>query len=145
MSRRIVAGLIVWLVCQTAASVLAGQDTFPSARELYLSADYEGALAILDHLVVDAHDGRTAVAEYRVFCLLTLDRSDEARQAIKVLFEMDPFYQPSDLQVSPRVRTVLEDARKAFQASGRTTRAGRAFLRKWTASSAEATCPVASR
>ena len=51
----------------------------------------------------------TEVAEYRAFCLLALDRRDEARKAIEQIIADDPFYSPSDSKTSPRIRTVFED------------------------------------
>ena len=114
MRLRIAFGLTVWLVCQTAIPLYPNQDTLSGARELYLSADYEGALAVLDRLQADSQGSRTAIAEYRVFCLLALDRTEEARQAIKGIVEADPFYLPSEAQASPRTRAIFRDTRKAL-------------------------------
>jgi TonB family protein len=113
MRFRIALGWTVWVICQTASPLHANQDTLSAARELYLSADYDGALAVLDRLAGDPHGSRTALAEFRVFCLLALERSDEARQAIKGIVEADPFYLPSEAEASPRNRAVFRDTRKA--------------------------------
>jgi len=75
-TRRIVFSLIVWLAGQLPFTAHANQDPLSKARELYLSADYEGALVVLDGLDHDAGGARTEVAEYRVFCLLALERTD---------------------------------------------------------------------
>ena len=112
--RRIGLGLIVWLACQTTGPVHATQDALSNVRELYLSADYEGALATLDHLGDEGRAKQTDVADYRVLCLLALNRSDEARQAIKSIVETDPFHHLSEGQASPRMRTVFEETRKAL-------------------------------
>jgi TonB family protein len=112
--RGIVAGLIVWLACQTAAPAYANQDTLSRVRELYLSADYEGALAALDALGGEAHNGPIEMADYRVLCLLALDRSDEAKQAIRTIVEADPTHHLSEGVASPRVRTAFEDTRKTL-------------------------------
>ena len=108
------AWLIVWLTCLAAGSAVASQDALSTVRELYLSADYEGALAILDRLDGATRDAHTDFADYRVFCLLALERSDEARQAIQALVETDPFHQLSEGQASPRMRTVFQETRKAL-------------------------------
>ena len=112
--RRIALGLIVWLVCQTTGPVHANQDAFSNVRELYLSADYEGTLAALDHLGDEARAKQTDVADYRVLCLLALDRSNEARKAITSIVETDPFHHLSEGQASPRMRAVFEETRKAL-------------------------------
>jgi TonB family protein len=112
--RGFVAGLIVWLACQTAAPAYANQDTLSKVRELYLSADYEGALAALSSLGNEAHTGPIEIADYRVLCLLALDRSDEAKQAIRAIVEADPTHHLSEGVASPRVRTAFEDTRKTL-------------------------------
>ena len=84
-SRRFTIGLIVWLACQMVGAVHANQDPLPTVRELYLSADYEGALAVLDRLGRPTRDSHPELADYRVLCLLALDRRDEARQAIRAI------------------------------------------------------------
>jgi TonB family protein len=113
MIRRVAASVVVALACQTAHPAYAIQDTLSQARALYLAADYEGALALLDRLAAGDRSPRADAAEYRVFCLLALDRSDEARATIKSLVEADPLYRLSDVQVSPRMQTAFHDIRKA--------------------------------
>lgn len=109
---RRIACLIVWLACQATGSVYANQDALSTVRELYLSADYEGALAILDRVDRESPDKRLDVADYRLFCLLALDRTEEARQAIQSIVETDPMHQLSETQASPRMRTVFQATRK---------------------------------
>jgi hypothetical protein len=97
------------------AANAAGQETLARAKDLYLSAAYDEALAVLDRLQTDSpRDGATEVAQYRVFCLLALERSDEARKAIEDIVVADPFYRPSESQTSPRIRTVFQETRKAL-------------------------------
>jgi TonB family protein len=113
-SRRLAISLIVWLACQIAAAVYANQDPVSNVRELYLSADYEGALAVLDRLDRATRDSHAELADYRVLCLLALDRRDEARQAIRAIVERDPAHRLSDVQASPRMQTMFQEARKAL-------------------------------
>ena len=113
-SRRIAIGLIVWLACQMVGAVYANQDPVSNVRELYLSADYEGALAVLDRLDRPTRDSHAELADYRVLCLLALDRRDEARQAIRAIVERDPAHRLSDVQASPRMQTAFQDLRKAL-------------------------------
>jgi hypothetical protein len=112
--RGIALGVIVWLACQTTGLVHANQDPLSNVRELYLSADYEGALAALDRLGNETRPKQTDVADYRVLCLLALDHTDEARRAITSIVEADPFHHLSEGQASPRLRATFEDTRKAL-------------------------------
>src|SRR5215467_5860888 len=63
--RRIAAGAVVWLVCQTALPIAANQDALATVRELYLAADYERALSTIDRLDADTRN-RIDIADYRV-------------------------------------------------------------------------------
>jgi hypothetical protein len=49
-----------------------------------------------------------------VFCLVALDRKDEARNAIATLISANPFYELSETQASPRVRAVFKEVRKSL-------------------------------
>ena len=108
----IVLGLTASLLGVTPRVV--AEDTLSQAKDLYLSAAYEEALAILDRLQGEVlQDGATEVALYRVFCLLALNRRDEARVEIEIIVNKDPFYRPSESQTPPRVLKVFQDTRKA--------------------------------
>ena len=111
-SQRVLLAVIAWLVCLTASSA-AAQDTMGRAKELYLSASYDEALAVLERLQFEA-TGNTAteIAQYRAFCLLALDRTEDARKAIAGIVDMDPFYHPSEVDASPRVRGVFQEVRR---------------------------------
>jgi Gram-negative bacterial TonB protein C-terminal len=111
--RSITVGLIVWLVLQTVPPVFANQNPVPNVRELYLSADYEGALTVLDLLDRPTGASHAELADYRVLCLLALDRRDDARQAIRAIVERDPAHRLSEGQASPRMQTAFRDLRKA--------------------------------
>jgi TonB family protein len=105
--------LIAWAI--GLASNASAQDPLTRAKDLYLSAAYDEALVILDRLRTEApQEAATEVAQYRVFCLLALDRNDEARVAIEEIVNADPFYRPSETQTSPRIRTVFQETRKTL-------------------------------
>src|SRR5437868_10821199 len=53
-----------------------------------------------------------SIAEYRVFCLLALDRRDEARKNIDRILHTNPLYQPSADQASPRIQSIFRDVRR---------------------------------
>jgi hypothetical protein len=99
-------------MCSTASAADAQLDR---AKELYRSAAYDEALGVLDTIRVTAPSpDALEVNEYRVFCLVALDRKDEARNAIAVLISTNPFYELSEAQASPRVRAVFKDVRKSM-------------------------------
>jgi TonB family protein len=106
-------GAAVAAVLMAAASTSA-QDSLASARDLYASAAYEDALAVLNRLHTTdqrAGDGRI-IEQYRAFCLLALGRGAEAEHAIEAVVSAEPTYHPSNTDVSPRVRSAFTDVRR---------------------------------
>ena len=96
------------------ADVAAGQDSLSAARELYAGAAYEDALAVLNRLrpnAVRAEDAR-AIDQYRAFCLLALGRASDAERAIESVIAVQPSYEPTEGDVSPRVRAAFSDVRR---------------------------------
>jgi hypothetical protein len=93
--------------------VASAADTLAQAKELYASAAYDEALAVLDRLQSAAPVSETtSIAEYRVYCLLALDRRDEARRDIEGILHDNPQYLPSGDQASPRIQSVFRDVRR---------------------------------
>jgi TonB family protein len=108
-----VVGLVAWLMLL--ASNTWAQDTLARAKDLYLSAAYDEALVLLEQLKSQPPPAPTTeVEQYRVFCLLALQRSEEARKGIEDIVTTDPFYRPSDAQTSPRILAVFKETRKAL-------------------------------
>lgn len=110
--------LLVLTLAMSIASHAAAQGTsgqLSAARELYASARYDEALALLDALrpaeSATATD-RRAIAQYRSLCLLALGRGPEAEEAIAAVVMADPMYQPSEADASPRVRTAFTEVRQ---------------------------------
>ena len=96
-------------------ALLAGeQDALTAARDLYASAAYEDALAVLNRVPESGRppDETRAISQYRVFCLLALGRTSEAERAIEALVARDPTYRPAANDVSPRVRAAFTDVRR---------------------------------
>ena len=96
---------------------VVAQDSLTAARELYSSASYEEALAVLNRLRASTVPGvpgeeSPAIEQYRAFCLLALGRSDEAYKAIEALIVAAPAYRPTDVDMAPRVRSTFSDARR---------------------------------
>jgi TonB family protein len=97
----------IWLIA--ASPAWCGQETLDRAKALYLDAAYEDALAMLGSPALPASaDGHL----YRALCLLALGRADDADAAIAQSIEFDPTATATRQDVSPRVATLLTDARR---------------------------------
>jgi TonB family protein len=111
---RIKVGVLTSLatMMMMAAPVRAEQDSVAAARDLYASAAYEDALAVLNRIPGNGRvDDTRAVEQYRAFCLLALGRAAEAEHAIESLVSADPMYRPAS-DLSPRVRAAFTDVRR---------------------------------
>jgi TonB family protein len=112
------------------------KDPLGAARDLYASARYDEALAVLDDLHPAADSPvteRRSIEQYRSLCLLALGRGQEAESAIAQVITADPAYVPSEAEASPRVRVAFSDVRKRLLpdiASARYTDAKATFDRK---------------
>jgi TonB family protein len=111
LNLKLVACIAVILQCVAVLNVgiAAGppQDTIAVARDLYTSAAYQDALAVLDRLAANpdanARD-RAVIQQYRALCLLALNRPQEATGAIETMVREDPLYSPAQQELSPRTR-----------------------------------------
>jgi TonB family protein len=85
-----------------------------AARELYAGAAYEEALVVLNRLRSTAPQSEesSAIEQYRAFCLLALGRAADAEQAIEAVVEAQPLFQPSNTEVSPRLRSAFSEVRR---------------------------------
>jgi len=112
--RRVISGGLLAATILVWPAALFAQDSLSAARELYASAAYEDALAVLSRLNAAGlrpDDGRTA-DQYRALCLLALGKNAEAAQAIEAVVAGQPVYRPSEGEVSPRVRAAFSDVRQ---------------------------------
>ena len=89
-------------------------DALARAKELYRTAAYDEALVLLDGLSEGGPSDNLEINEYRVFCLVALDRKEDARSAIAALVAANPSYQLSEAQASPRVLAVFRDVRRSM-------------------------------
>ena len=115
-----------------AALVLAAAMTLPAraqesgplvaAKDLYASARYDEALAMLNGLRTRDSVDRRSVEQYRSLCLLALGRATEAETAIAAVIAADPLFRPEPSETSPRVRTMFADVRKRMLPDLATTR-----------------------
>jgi TonB family protein len=130
----------VWAIVVLASAAYAQPaNPLAAARDLYASARYDEALALLNGM--RPADGlgpdRKSVEQYRSLCLLALGRAGEAESAIAAVVTVDPLFVPDEAEASPRVRTAFRDVRQRLLpqiASGHYTLAKAAFDRKEYAS-----------
>ena len=111
-SRRVVAvALVTALFAST--YLFAFEDDLVRAKELYLTAEYDEALAMLNRLGQNSPaDERTEVETYRIFCLLALDKREEARGAIQKVVTTNPFFKLPENEASPRIQSTFRDIRR---------------------------------
>src|SRR5262249_25992085 len=110
---RVVAFLATLFVALDPARA-ADQDSLNAARDLYASAAYEEALAVLNRLT-DANrtqEDVRAIEQYRAFCLLALGRTADAEHAIEAVIAGEPNFHPAESDVSPRVRAAFSEVRR---------------------------------
>ena len=102
------------LVVLMATAAAAADESLSTARELYAAAAYEDALSMLNRLRLTDLPAveKRGIEQYRAFCLLALGRTTDAERAIEAVVSAEPSYQPSEAEVSPRLRTAFSDVRK---------------------------------
>ena len=100
------------LTAATAAAQESGD--LAAARDLYASAAYDDALAVLNKLRATDHPAgqARAIEQYRAFCLLALGRSTDAEQAIEAVVAAEPTFQPGESDASPRIRSAFTSVRR---------------------------------
>ena len=98
-----------------AVSTAAASDELDRAKDLYRSAAYDEALTVLERVAGESSGAVRAEAnEFRLFCLIALDRKVDARVTIETMVNADPFYKLTTDQASPRVRTMFKDIRQSL-------------------------------
>jgi len=92
----------------------AADGTLAAARDLYVSASYDDALTMLSGLSngTPALEERQSIDLYRTLCLFALGRGSDADRVIDAMLTREPLYHASNEELSPRVRTAFESARK---------------------------------
>jgi protein TonB len=121
------------LLVTASALPAAAQDAIEKARTLYASAAYEDALVELGRAAASPFN--IEIAQYRVLCLLALERTAEAETAIEALIRSKPDFAPDPGETPPRAveayarvrqrvlpdvaRRMYVDARAAFAAKDR--------------------------
>jgi TonB family protein len=85
----------------------ARQDSMVVARELYATAAYDEALAMLDRLRAAAPAAATAesrtIEQFRAYCLFALNRTTDAEKAVETVVSIDPTWEIADTEAPPRI------------------------------------------
>ena len=107
-------GALTILLAMSAAGASAQDTDLSKARDLYASAAYDDALAVLNRMRASDHPASQsrAIEQYRAFCLLALGRAADAEQAIEAVVAAEPSFQPGDGDASPRIRTAFTSVRR---------------------------------
>jgi len=110
----VTTSMIVALAAPAHAQLRDGRENpLTAARDLYASARYDEALAVLSGLPSDVMaTDRKSIEQYRSLCLLALGRSSEAEGAIAAVITADPLFLPGEADASPRVRAAFSEVRQ---------------------------------
>ena len=107
--------LLATFALLTVSTAGAASDDLARAKDLYRTAAYDEALLALEEIAGESSGTILAEAnEYRLFCLIALDRKLDARIIIESMVNADPFYQMTTAQASPRVRVMFNDIRQTL-------------------------------
>jgi TonB family protein len=99
------------------------ENPLTAARDLYASARYDEALAVLNGLPSDAvASDRKSIEQTRSLCLLALGRGTEAENSIAAVVTADPMFVPGEADASPRVRLAFSEVRQRLLPQIATTR-----------------------
>jgi len=110
----VAAAALLAAVTGASAQAPAPVASLATARTLYASAEYGGALDILNGLSSETPAGpeRQAIELYRALCLVAVGNNTEAVRVIDAMILQDPLYRPAADDVPPRLRSAFTDARK---------------------------------
>jgi protein TonB len=110
----VAAAALLAAVTVASAQAPAPVSSLATARTLYASAEYGGALDMLNGLVTETPAGpeRQAIELYRALCLVAVGNNAEAVKVIDAMIVQDPLYRPAADDVPPRLRSAFTDARK---------------------------------
>lgn len=92
----------------------APQDSIAAARDLYTTADYREALAMLTRLrpvATEPADAR-AIEQYRAFALIALGQTAEAELTVERIALIDPTWTLPAGEAPPRIATLFAQARE---------------------------------
>lgn len=88
-------------------------QSLDAAKELYASAEYESALAMLDGLrsTERPREEQQSIELYRVLCLVATGKETDAKGIMEGLITRNPMFRPTS-DLPPRVRNTYAETRK---------------------------------
>lgn len=89
------------------------QDSLTRASELYRSAAYDDALAVLARLRVETQRERSEISAYQALCLFALGRTDEGARLVATIVSDDPLYKLPASIGSPSMHELFTEVRRA--------------------------------
>jgi len=112
--RKTICAVILLISIAFSAHPNAAEGTLAAARDLYVSASYDDALAMLGALTGSTRtvDEQQSVDLYRTLCLVALGRSADADRVIEGMLMRQPLYRAPNEELSPRVQSAFQNARK---------------------------------
>jgi hypothetical protein len=114
MRNTLCASVLLISIAFSVTAHAAADGTLAAARDLYVSASYDDALAMLSGLSTGTRpmEERQSIDLYRTLCLFALGRASDADRVIEGMLLREPLYRASGEELSPRVTTAFESARK---------------------------------
>lgn len=114
--RNIICAVVLMLL--VAFSVRLGAEgtvaSLAAARDLYVSASYDDALAMLGTLASGSRSAeeQQSIDLYRTLCLVALGRAADADRVIEAMLMRQPLYRASNEELSPRLLSAFQNARR---------------------------------
>jgi hypothetical protein len=112
MNRTVTCTIGVALLTATVWVSAAPTGDLSAVNALYTSADYQGALTVLDRIGATDDRDIVEVERYRALCYVALGQTDEATRAVERLISARPEYRIGGDQVSPRFETLFTRVRR---------------------------------
>jgi TonB family protein len=105
---------VVLLLIAAPAWAGAAQDSIAAARDLYTTADYREALAMLTRLrpAATAPPDIRAIDQYRAFALFALGQTVEAERVVEGIAAIDPTWTLPAGEAPPRIEALFAQARE---------------------------------
>lgn len=112
--RNTICAVILLLSIAFSVNTYAAEGTLAAARDLYVSASYDDALTMLGALSGGPRgvEEQQSIDLYRTLCLFALGRSADADHVIEGMLMRQPLYRASNEELSPRVQSAFQNARR---------------------------------
>ena len=112
--RNIICASALLIAVAFPVTTYAADPSLAAARDLYVSASYDDALSMLSTLSSGSRalQERQSIDLYRTLCLFALGKTTDADKVIEAMLVRDPLYRAADEELSPRVETAFQTARR---------------------------------